>query len=120
MCRWILGDPIERARQRRVIRYLYMQCYRWFIATSGADHRLRQPVTAWRYMNWVGVVTASLSVAPVFAQDSTEEPAQRDRGSLEEVVVTARNRTEFAQEVPIPISVLSGARSRRNFGWRAT
>src|SRR5688572_33490147 len=61
-----------------------------------------------RYMNWVGVVTASLSVAPVFAQDSTEEPAQRDRGSLEEVVVTARNRTELAQEVPIPISVLSG------------
>lgn len=61
-----------------------------------------------RYMNWVGVVTASLSVAPVFAQDSTEEPAQRGRGSLEEVVVTARNRTELAQEVPIPISVLSG------------
>jgi iron complex outermembrane receptor protein len=61
-----------------------------------------------RYMNWVGVVTASLSVAPVFAQDSTEEPAQRGRGALEEVVVTARNRTELAQEVPIPISVLSG------------
>lgn len=61
-----------------------------------------------RQMNWVGVITASLSVAPVFAQDSTAGPTQSDHGSLEEVVVTARNRTELAQEVPIPISVLSG------------
>jgi iron complex outermembrane recepter protein len=37
-----------------------------------------------------------LSATPVFAQE------------LEEVLVTARNRSERAQEVPIPISVLSG------------
>lgn len=61
---------------------------------------------------WLAVVTAlsggvSLSVPPAFAQDSGEESASSGR-ALEEVVVTARNRSEPAQEVPIPISVVSG------------
>ncbi len=46
-----------------------------------------------------------LGALPVCAQ---EVAAQRDKDSLEEVVVSARNRSERAQDVPIPISVLSG------------
>ena len=40
---------------------------------------------------------------------SAQNATTRDESTLEEVVVTARNRTELAQEVPIAISVLSGA-----------
>ncbi|GFE83336.1 TonB-dependent receptor [Steroidobacter agaridevorans] len=62
--------------------------------------------------HWLGLVTAlSGGVAlniPSFAQDASGGPGPADRG-LEEVVVTARNRSERAQEVPIPISVVSGA-----------
>ncbi|MBL8264841.1 TonB-dependent receptor plug domain-containing protein, partial [Steroidobacter sp.] len=43
---------------------------------------------------------------PAFAQDTDAGGGSRD---LEEVVVTARNRSELLQEVPIPISVVSGA-----------
>ncbi|GFE86768.1 TonB-dependent receptor [Steroidobacter agaridevorans] len=62
--------------------------------------------------HWLGLVTAlsggvALNVAS-FAQDASGGSGLADRG-LEEVVVTARNRSERAQEVPIPISVLSGA-----------
>ncbi|HEY0684645.1 MAG TPA: TonB-dependent receptor [Steroidobacter sp.] len=54
--------------------------------------------------HWLGWVTAvgtgvALNV-PAFAQDA--------EGRVEEVVVTARNRSELLQEVPIPISVVSG------------
>jgi iron complex outermembrane receptor protein len=42
-----------------------------------------------------------------YAQDAAT-PTERGQPTLEEVVVSARNRTELAQEVPIPISVLSG------------
>lgn len=57
----------------------------------------------------LGVVTAlgggvALNV-PAYAQDAAS--ASGNRG-LEEVVVTARNRSELLQEVPIPISVVSG------------
>src|SRR5688572_15114388 len=60
---------------------------------------------------WLGFVTAlgggvALNV-PAFAQDSGAESVSGARG-LEEVVVTARNRSEKLQEVPIPISVVSG------------
>jgi iron complex outermembrane receptor protein len=62
--------------------------------------------------HWLGLVTAlsggvALNV-PAFAQDSGGGAGSADRG-LEEVVVTARNRSERVQEVPIPISVVSGA-----------
>jgi len=43
--------------------------------------------------------------AQVVAQEAGES---RSRGPIEEVFVTARNRSELAQEVPIPISVVSG------------
>ena len=58
--------------------------------------------------HWLGWVTALGSVAlnvPAFAQDSNGSAERK----LEEVVVTARNRSERLQEVPIPISVVSGA-----------
>jgi iron complex outermembrane receptor protein len=57
-------------------------------------------------------VTRSLIIllSPVlaFAQD-----ADSDNGGLEGVVVTARNRVESAQEVPLPIAVLNADRLER-------
>ena len=53
------------------------------------------------WLGWVTAVGSSVALnVPASAQDA-------DRG-LEEVVVTARNRSELLQEVPIPISVVSG------------
>jgi iron complex outermembrane receptor protein len=48
---------------------------------------------------------AFLCAVPAYAQ---EEAAESEDASLQEVVVTARNRSERAQDVPIPISVLGG------------
>jgi iron complex outermembrane receptor protein len=48
-----------------------------------------------------------ISSAPTHAQESAPAP---DKGELQEVLVTARNRSERAQDVPIPISVI-GAES---------
>jgi iron complex outermembrane recepter protein len=42
---------------------------------------------------------------PTHAQESN---GQDDKPALEEIVVTARNRAELAQDVPIPISIVSG------------
>lgn len=66
--------------------------------------RLPRQVT--RLLSRVGI--ALLSPAAVLAQD-----AEADNGGLEGVVVTARNRVESAQEVPLPISVLSSDRLER-------
>lgn len=49
-----------------------------------------------------------LSTSVVLAQAANE-----DTGGLEGVVVTARNRVESAQEVPLPIAVLNGDRLER-------
>jgi iron complex outermembrane receptor protein len=51
-----------------------------------------------------------IGVLPAQAQEEATAPAaeQDSKGPLEEVFVTARNRQERAQDVPIPISVLSG------------
>jgi iron complex outermembrane recepter protein len=49
--------------------------------------------------------------ASAHAQDAS---AAEKKPPLEEVVVTARNRTELAQEVPIPISVISGGQLERD------
>ena len=46
-----------------------------------------------------------------YAQDASSGKA---KPPVEEVVVTARNRTELAQEVPIPISVISGGQLERD------
>jgi len=51
----------------------------------------------------VGVGAAEISV-PAVAQDQTSEAA----AALEEITVTARRRAEPAQDVPIPVSVVSG------------
>src|SRR5688572_22765255 len=48
---------------------------------------------------------AFLCAVPAYAQEGA---AESDDASLQEVVVTARNRSERAQDVPIPISVLGG------------
>lgn len=52
----------------------------------------------------VQAVTFGLVATSVQAQESGSEPAFR----LEEIVVSARNRQERAQDVPIPISVVNG------------
>ncbi|MEJ1965369.1 MAG: TonB-dependent receptor [Gammaproteobacteria bacterium] len=46
-----------------------------------------------------------LSATPAPAQESASQP---EKGELQEVLVTARNRSERAQDVPIPISVIGG------------
>jgi iron complex outermembrane receptor protein len=53
----------------------------------------------------LGLVGLALNTAPALAQE-TDGASVQPRGPVEEVVVTARNRSERAQEVPIPISVL--------------
>jgi iron complex outermembrane receptor protein len=50
-------------------------------------------------------VTASAFSMPATAQDAGAAPV----GTIEEVKVTARRREEAAQDVPIPISVVSGS-----------
>jgi iron complex outermembrane receptor protein len=55
-------------------------------------------------------VASFLAGGAVLAQDQ-----QNDRSrTIEEVFVTARNRSELAQDVPIPISVVSGDRLDRD------
>jgi len=51
---------------------------------------------------------ALLGVLPAEAQERPARPAAPAGGVLEEVVVTARNRAERAQDVPVPITVVSG------------
>jgi iron complex outermembrane recepter protein len=54
------------------------------------------------WLGWVTLLGGSVALnVPAFSQDSGGR-------ALEEVVVTARNRSELLQEVPIPISVVSG------------
>src|SRR5262245_38662115 len=52
-------------------------------------------------------VSGSLFAAATYAQQpTTPEPEAVATSAIEELVVTARNRTERAQGVPVPISVL--------------
>jgi len=51
----------------------------------------------------IGMNAAEISM-PAAAQDGTNQAAE----AVEEVTVTARRREEAAQDVPIPVSVLSG------------
>ncbi|MFL6575010.1 MAG: TonB-dependent receptor, partial [Povalibacter sp.] len=59
----------------------------------------------------VAVAGVLLSCSPAFAQ---EAKTAEGKPLVEEVVVTARNRTELAQEVPIPISVIGGGQLERD------
>lgn len=52
----------------------------------------------------VQAITVGLGATFANAQDASSQPVFR----LEEIVVTSRNREERAQDVPIPISVVSG------------
>ena len=61
---------------------------------------------------WIACVTVAVlgsGLLIVFPSAHADEASgEKSKGALEEVVVSARNRTELAQDVPIPISVLSG------------
>ena len=53
-----------------------------------------------------------LATTAIHAQEASTAKAEED--ALNEVVVTARNRTERAQDVPIPISVIGGEQLERD------
>jgi iron complex outermembrane receptor protein len=53
-------------------------------------------------------VAGSLLLACAMLPAAAQDVASRGGATLEEVVVTARNRSERAQDVPIPISVVGG------------
>src|SRR5688572_5742825 len=57
-------------------------------------------------------VSGALLAAAAQAQEQTADPVAI--GTIEEVVVTARNRTERAQGVPVPISVIGGEQIDRD------
>ena len=62
-----------------------------------------------------GRVAALAAAAALALAAQAQEPAAGDSGAdvgaaVEQVTVTARRRTESAQEVPIPVSVINGAR----------
>jgi iron complex outermembrane recepter protein len=71
-------------------------------AASFTSTAAKAPIVA-AVAAFIGVSGVSLS-APVGAQEASSSAA----GPLDEIRVTARRREESAQEVPIPISVLSG------------
>jgi len=54
-----------------------------------------------------------LGTTPTHAQEAQPQ-AKANEDALQEVVVTARNRSERAQDVPIPISVLGGEQLARD------
>ncbi len=56
--------------------------------------------------------TASLGLSQAFAADATADD-QDDSAQLAKVVVTARNREEIAQDVPLPVQVIGGAQLDR-------
>jgi iron complex outermembrane receptor protein len=61
------------------------------------------------------MIIICVSVAsPVHAQDTAAPLSVDTSDNITEIVVTARNRAERAQDVPIPISVLTGADLQRD------
>lgn len=64
-----------------------------------------------RFAMTAGAMIVASLFGPAYAQDKASPPAQTAVGEkveLETVTVTARRRTEKAQDVPAPISVISG------------
>jgi iron complex outermembrane recepter protein len=60
-------------------------------------------------------VSGGLFAAATYAQQpTTTEPEAVATSAIEELVVTARNRTELAQGVPVPISVIGGQQIDRD------
>ncbi len=65
----------------------------------------------------VSLLSAAVASAGGFARaaqgQEAADAAVAPQGAVEEIVVTARNRTERAQSVPMPISVIGGAQIDR-------
>ena len=59
-------------------------------------------------------VGSILAAAAAQAQDPPTEATEVSTTVIEELIVTARNRTERAQDVPVPISVIGGAQIDRD------
>ena len=66
----------------------------------------------------VSLLSAAVALAGGFARaaqgQEAADAAVAPQGAVEEIVVTARNRSERAQDVPIPISVIGGAQIDRD------
>lgn len=61
----------------------------------------------------IAVSLGSLSISSAFADENSDsQPAVSNTSTLEKVTVTAQKREESVQEVPAPISVLSGDKIR--------
>lgn len=73
-------------------------------------HRIQSDAWTRIALTGCGLLSVAFSVN---AQDSPPA-SESEKPVLQEVVVTARNRAERAQEVPIPISVLGGDELDRN------
>lgn len=73
------------------------------IARPLALHRLTTPEYALTLLLALGGL-----VTPAHAEDSAAKPGAKEDTALEKVTVTARRREEDVQEVPTPITTLSG------------
>ena len=62
----------------------------------------------------LAIALASGCFVCAHASEAQETDGKNAKPVVEEVVVTARNRTELAQEVPIPISVIGGGQLERD------
>ena len=60
------------------------------------------------------IIALSGGLLAATAIHAQEAPTAAEDSALDEVVVSARNRTERAQDVPIPISVVGGAQLERD------
>jgi len=52
------------------------------------------------------ILGAAFAATPAFAQD-TAQPQANDQGGLSDIVVTARKRTESAQDIPVVVTAIS-------------
>ncbi len=82
-----------------------------FQHTGSAELR-RQIARALKTAGSTALVGGSLLLGSLSVHAQQAEGASRNDG-LEEVLVTARNRVESAQDIPLPISVLSSERLER-------
>jgi iron complex outermembrane receptor protein len=80
--------------------------------TSRRSGKLRPMVSRVCRVSPFALAFSGALLLATFSAQAQEPPGQETtpegESGVDEIVVTARNRTELAQEVPIPISVLSG------------
>ena len=58
----------------------------------------------------LGVLAGAPEACAASAPETPDSPPERASSALEEVIVTARRRSEAAQDIPVAVSVLTGSR----------